>query len=628
MSQYDFKNIDPNKTSGTELADHLNQWRDALNSCHRGPKRPGYIQAGMKWIDDSGGSIWKLKLFTGSTDVTISEIDTKNNRAVTPLTMGGTGAISAEQARNNLGLTELATTKKITPQHIALGAVTADAIANEAVSLNKLAPGKADHIIGFDKNGQPSELSPQLGSKKVKNWLKNETSTQLGRSFFYVMKDGSIKGYGINEGVYANVDIYVTYTPNLKSFGGNYLPNPEANIIQIAAGIRFLLVLFDDGTVWAGGDGTNGKRGLGNTESAPFLEKIDFFEKNNLKVIEVFTCGATHEWTQEYSVFRVKTAENKLLVYTCGYIWSGCAGTGQANPFTLLTPTRWGVEDDIVQIAASDNPHARILGLRSNGSIVVCGEGQSGSLGLGDLNDRATPVEVPNIKGAKKVFTTNGRYSSGNNNYYYGFSAFISADDKLYAAGRNIEGQLGVGDYVDKSTFTRCLGSVEGKTIIDVNGIGSIDGGLVALDSTGQVHGTGFNRSGWLCQGHTSKVHKFVAIPGMDNIQKVKLFIPYGTPCLVGLTHDGYIKVSGSNLSKQLGVGNSTNNEQVVKFMITPHPHKKIVDFNMRGWSDGWVLELITEDGTVLHSGWMHGVGCGDVDHNHSTRCVPVEVRF
>jgi hypothetical protein len=128
MSQYDFGTINPSTKTGTQLASDLNNWRDALNSLHRGSSRPAYAIAGTHWIDDTT-TPWYLKIFDGvATDTTIASYNSTTKvytpvvtdlqittaklaaNAVTPakmsrtgttgqvLTSGGTGADPSYQA--------------------------------------------------------------------------------------------------------------------------------------------------------------------------------------------------------------------------------------------------------------------------------------------------------------------------------------------------------------------------------------------------------------------------------------------------------------------------------------------------------------------------------------------------
>lgn len=68
MSQYDFGTIDPFVNTGEQLADMLNNWRDAIHSWHRGPTRPGYAVPGMMWVNDAGGpTSWIVNVYMGPT---------------------------------------------------------------------------------------------------------------------------------------------------------------------------------------------------------------------------------------------------------------------------------------------------------------------------------------------------------------------------------------------------------------------------------------------------------------------------------------------------------------------------------------------------------------------------------
>lgn len=78
--QFDWGTIDPNTTSGGELAAYLDSWKEALHSGHRGPERPNYVLPGMQWIKEVSGSTWELYLFTGSADVLLGSIDVLTGR--------------------------------------------------------------------------------------------------------------------------------------------------------------------------------------------------------------------------------------------------------------------------------------------------------------------------------------------------------------------------------------------------------------------------------------------------------------------------------------------------------------------------------------------------------------------
>jgi hypothetical protein len=81
MAQFDFPLLDPEVTTGTDLAGDLNSWAAALESLHSGLVRPTYAGEGLLWLDKSGGaSNWSLKLYDGADDIQLFSIDSTLNK--------------------------------------------------------------------------------------------------------------------------------------------------------------------------------------------------------------------------------------------------------------------------------------------------------------------------------------------------------------------------------------------------------------------------------------------------------------------------------------------------------------------------------------------------------------------
>ncbi len=78
MAQNDFGTLDPTTESGTSLAGHLNDFRDAVESSHKGNAEPSYKQTGMFWMDDSVSTLWVLKQYTGSVWIPVMTFDISN----------------------------------------------------------------------------------------------------------------------------------------------------------------------------------------------------------------------------------------------------------------------------------------------------------------------------------------------------------------------------------------------------------------------------------------------------------------------------------------------------------------------------------------------------------------------
>ncbi len=86
MSQTIFTTINPATTSGTQLATILVDFKNAYVSGNSGPTRPAALQAGGFWIDTSQELtptfLWSFKFYTGSTDVTVFQINLATNTTI------------------------------------------------------------------------------------------------------------------------------------------------------------------------------------------------------------------------------------------------------------------------------------------------------------------------------------------------------------------------------------------------------------------------------------------------------------------------------------------------------------------------------------------------------------------
>jgi hypothetical protein len=136
MSQFDWGNLDPYVVDGVQLADDLNQFRDALLSVHRGNARPPYVVAGMEWINDAGGPPnWIRNLFISPTvgDKALFAFDTT------------TGLITLDGALQAVTQAAADNTQKLATTAMVQAAITA-AVAGAVGAL--FPPGTLIDLVG------------------------------------------------------------------------------------------------------------------------------------------------------------------------------------------------------------------------------------------------------------------------------------------------------------------------------------------------------------------------------------------------------------------------------------------------------------------------------------------------
>lgn len=76
MAQSIFADINPNVTSGNQLAQDLNDFKAALMTSCSGTSRPSETLAGGIWLDTTANPVWTLKMYDGTTDIELFTVDT------------------------------------------------------------------------------------------------------------------------------------------------------------------------------------------------------------------------------------------------------------------------------------------------------------------------------------------------------------------------------------------------------------------------------------------------------------------------------------------------------------------------------------------------------------------------
>ena len=174
------------------------------------------------------------------------------------------------------------------------------------------------------------------------------------------------------------------------------------------------------------------------------------------------------------------------------------------------------------------------LGLTTTGKVYSWGGNNDGQLGLGDKNDRLSPILIQRLTNIVGIF-------AGSSN-----SFAITDKNEVYAWGRNREDQLGLAIL---PIFTAP------ELIRDLNNIVQISssGHTLALTNNGQVYCCGSNDDGELGLGDNANREFFVLSTNLNNIIQVET----GFIQSFVLTSSGTVYAFGSNQSDSLGLSDS-----------------------------------------------------------------------
>ena len=232
-----------------------------------------------------------------------------------------------------------------------------------------------------------------------------------------------------------------------------------------------------------------------------------------------------------------------------------------------------------------------------NGTLWSTGLNNSGQLGLGDTTSRNVFTDT-GVADVRSVST------SGNSSVFYSHTFIIKSDNTLWSTGYNSNGQLGLGDTVDRNTFTDT-----GITNVRAVFCGYKSTFIIKLDGT--LWSVGSNGIYQLGLGDTSDRNVFTDT-GVSNILSVSVGEFYST--IIKL--DGTLWSVGSNFYGQLGLADNTDRNVFTDTGIA----------NVRAVSAGRESTiLIKSDNTLWSTGRNNNgqLGLGDIiDKNVFTSAI------
>jgi alpha-tubulin suppressor-like RCC1 family protein len=299
----------------------------------------------------------------------------------------------------------------------------------------------------------------------------------------------------------------------------------------VAAAMMHTLAVKTDGTLWAWGDNDHGQLGIGagygETSPVQVTTETDW---------SAVACAAYHS----------AALKDDGTLWMWGDNTTGELGRGDTTARTV--PEQVGsAQYDAVSCADFDHaPGGSTLAVRSDGTLWAWGDNQWGQLGLGDRNQRTSPVQVGTASDWASV-------SAGSDTTGIHVLA-LKTDGTLWAWGMN-NGQLGIGP----GAFEDQLVPVQVGTATDwaaaVAGGRWGDSYSMAVKTDGTLWACGGNDKGQLGMG--------------DYVWRLDTFARVGTDtgwtrpaCGAGtyiVRTDGTLWACGDNSSGQLGVGDPPN---------------------------------------------------------------------
>ncbi|GHT76078.1 hypothetical protein FACS1894124_8100 [Spirochaetia bacterium] len=248
------------------------------------------------------------------------------------------------------------------------------------------------------------------------------------------------------------------------------------------------------------------------------------------------------EKAQSRSLSPIAAGSAHTFIFSDDKIWAagsngegefGLGNTTDKNTFTEVT----GLSDRKITTFGSGEHH--LIARDADGKVWASGLNTNHQLGSGYFINRPEFKEVPDLTD-KKIIAFGAGFSQ---------TFALGSDGKVWAAGDNYYGQLGLGNTSAITQFTG-VPVLSGITAIAVGYSHTI-----ALDRDGKVWVTGRNNDGQLGLGDTVNQNSFTPVTGLSGI----IAIAAGHSHTIALDRDGKVWVTGRNNNGQLGLGDTVN---------------------------------------------------------------------
>lgn len=267
-----------------------------------------------------------------------------------------------------------------------------------------------------------------------------------------------------------------------------------------------------------------------------------------------------------------------------------------ANAYEASMSTGMAAEEPGLARVFADAAATHFLGIRTDGTVWAWGENGSGQLGDGTAVDRAAPVQIPSLTGARDI-------ALGAD-----FSLALMADGTVRSWGANASGQLGIG------TTTPRLAPAAGPAFGGVEAwqISAGGGHAAAILSDGTVWTWGANANGQLGDATTTQRTSPVQIASLAGARTVEL----GEFHSAAIKSDGTVWLWGLNSNGQLGDASTT--QRTAPVQVASIAGARLIAL---GAAHSGVIKA---DGTV----WMWGRNAdGELGDGTTTqRTAPVQV--
>ena len=337
----------------------------------------------------------------------------------------------------------------------------------------------------------------------------------------------------------------------------------------ISAGYQFTVVICRDGTARAAGDNSQGQLGAGSPD--PYrATPIQVIQSPGVALsnIKAVSAGGWH------TLFLLEDG----TVRAVGKNQYGQLGDTTTTDRNIPVPVLGPNNAPLTNIVAVSAGGEHSLFLAADSTVWAVGHNYSGQLGDPATNNQQVR-RVVKVKGPDGINPLRGIIAIAAGSWH---SLFLTKDGRVWATGRNNEGQLGDGTTRNRSTVVPVV-KADGSPFDSVIAVAAGHHHSLFLRQDGSVWAVGYNAVGQLGDGTLQRrltpvrvkmndgsfLTNVQAIAAGGEVGNISLFSVRGGHS-VFLRQDGTVWAVGSNRDGELGVGTIGNNIQLARQVVNP----------------------------------------------------------
>jgi alpha-tubulin suppressor-like RCC1 family protein len=245
-------------------------------------------------------------------------------------------------------------------------------------------------------------------------------------------------------------------------------------------------------------------------------------------------------------------------IYSCGANGAGVLGVGDTTDryaFTKITGVS-NVVDFCVSTSGNDSDAYHALAITSSGALYAWGSNSYGQLGDGTTTNRPTPTLITSGAISGKTLTRCFAFGGG-----VSYSFVLDNNNNIYCTGANFYGELGLGDTTNRSSFVQ-VSTLKASSVYASPAVNTTYyQASTYIVWQGGVWATGRNAYGQLGVGDTIDKSSFTAISGLSNVSSLTMSNQYANAgtSVAALLADGTIRTWGRGTEGALGTGSNSN---------------------------------------------------------------------